>query len=150
MKTNQLNITKAMSEIKGFEVTEELDLSFDEAVELLGADKDKFLAGHDLYKLGLKRGIKHGERALNRNLDDASLKMDQVKILSEVVGDIYTEIEKLAVKFDKREESSSQWLSYETSRQIERLISLNYMIGDFAREAVNGIEQPTEQLTKPI
>lgn len=142
MKDNNLNTGTAITEIQDFEVIEELGLSFDEAVELLGVNKDQFLAANDLYKLGLKRGIKHGERALNRSLDDVSLKVDQVKILSEVVGDIYTEIETLAVKFDKREESSSQWLSYETSRQIERLISLNYMIGDFARDAIKGIEQP--------
>lgn len=81
-------------------------------------------------------------------LQELSYKMDDAKNKMFFAHEVTRELEPLAVKFDKREVESAQWLAYEYSRICEPFMSLLSNISDDIISTEKAIDEIINQLTK--
>lgn len=81
-------------------------------------------------------------------LQELSYKMDDAKNKMFFVHEVTQGLEQLAVKFDKREAESAQWLAYEYSRICEPFMSLLSNISDEIISTEKAIDEIINQLVK--
>lgn len=85
-------------------------------------------------------------RVLSNELDQLTLKMYDMRQKLFFVKEVNNDLETLAVKFDKKEPNSAQFLAYEYSRVCEPLISILTSIDEDMKNVENRIDTLSEDV----
>lgn len=85
-------------------------------------------------------------RVLSNELDQLALKMNDMRQKLFFVKEVNSELETMAVSFDRKEPNSAQFLAYEYSRVCEPLISILTSIDEDMKNVENRIDTLSEEV----
>lgn len=88
----------------------------------------------------------NNNKSLANELQKLSLKMDEAKNKMFFLHDVTADLETYALKFDKKEENSANWLAYEYSRICVPFMSLLSSVSDDITNTEKSIDELLEKL----